>query len=145
MWLQHSPHPLAAKAEGAGWGANHGLWLRQRGTQDSCLPSLSAHTSDCTPFLPLSLFSPEPPDRVSWLLGCASCQDCFVLPFWLPRHKIIYQNQNRTALLLFREEAGLPTGLCYSGQQGRLGLLKGLYMTTDWPALMAMGKSTHLM
>lgn len=36
---------------------------------------------------------------MSWFLRCASHHDCFVLPFWLPRHKIIYRNQNRMALL----------------------------------------------
>lgn len=108
----------------------------------------SAHTTDCTPCLPLSLFSPEPPDRgcpdfgVRFLSGLlrfalltSAAQD------YLPKSK-----QNGLTPLTKRQgrQAGLPRGLCYANQQGRLGLLKLFYMAPDWWSLMTMETSTHL-
>lgn len=40
--------PTGSPGWGAGWGFDQGLWLRQRDTQGSCLPPLSAYTIDCT-------------------------------------------------------------------------------------------------
>lgn len=95
--------------------------------------------------LPPSLFSPKPPDRgMSWFLRCASHHDCFVLPFWFPRHKIIYQNQNRMALLFSERgwEAGaLWTGLCPCRvRRERLGTVEFFYLTS----LMATEESPSL-
>lgn len=110
MWLQRSPHPLAAKAEGARWGLtmHYGSGSKALRTPASLPPLL-------TQLITLRVFH-CPCSRQNHLTGgvltsgCASCQDCFALPFWLPRHKIIYQNQNRMALLLSRR-----------GRGGRLG------------------------
>lgn len=140
--------PTGSQGRGGWVGADHALWLRQQGTQDSCLPPLSAHTTDYTPCLPLSLFSPEPPDRgcpdfgVRFLSGLlrfalltSAAQD------YLPKSK-----QNGLTPLTKRQgrQAGLPRGLCYANQQGRLGLLKLFYMAPDWWSLMTTEKSTHL-
>lgn len=90
-------------------------------------PSLSALGIDCIPFLPLSLFSPKPPDgvvltsEVGFLSG--------LLPFALltsTAQDYLPKSKQNTALLFSGEasgrQTGLPTGLCEAGQQGRLDL-----------------------
>lgn len=113
--VRSQPRPVARQAQHLG----------------SCLPFCSHNR---TPFF--LVFSKTTWQGVSWFLTCASRQDCFVLPFWLPRHKIIYRNQNRMALLSAGKGCGqqCSEGLAQVWCTQEVDPMGVFHVPTGWPS-----------
>lgn len=126
-----SPTPTGSQGWGGlgeQWTTSCGLSRRHLGFQPPILCPQSHSILPC--------FSKNTWQGVSWFLRCAAHHDCFVLPFWLPRHNIIYRNQNRMALLSprrgCRAGCGIDRSVPLQGRRGEAG------HTRPW-------KFTHLM